>query len=66
MEKKVGFGIIGAGAISAKHAQAIKSLDNVELVGFYDPVVPAVQGQAGHALCIPTQEMHRAGQCRDF
>ena len=46
MAKKVGFGIIGAGAISAKHAQAIQSLDCVELIGFYDPFVPAVQARA--------------------
>ena len=46
MEKKVGFGIIGAGAISAMHAQAMKSLDSVELIGFYDPFVPAAQAKA--------------------
>ena len=44
--KKVGFGIIGAGAISTMHARAIQSLDNVELIGFYDPFVPAAQAKA--------------------
>ena len=43
MTKKVGFGIIGAGAISAFHASSMASLDNVELIGFYDPVKEAAE-----------------------
>lgn len=51
MSKKVGFGIIGAGAISAFHASSMQGLDNVELIGFYDPVKAAAEKRAAEFNC---------------
>ena len=51
MTKKVGFGIIGAGAISAFHASSMASLDNVKLIGFYDPVKEAAEKRAAEFNC---------------
>lgn len=38
MEKRIGFGIIGAGMIAATHAAAVKSNSNCHLVGVFDSV----------------------------
>ena len=43
---KVGFGIIGAGAIAALHAKALASLDNAYLAGFYDTNPDAARKRA--------------------
>ena len=51
MTKKVGFGIIGAGAISAFHASSMANLENVELIGFYDPVKAAAEKRAAEFNC---------------
>ena len=51
MNKKAGFGIIGAGMIAEMHARAIQSLDNCRLAGFYDPVLPAAQKRAEEFNC---------------
>ena len=51
MAKQVGFGIIGAGAISAFHASSMATLDNVKLVGFYDPVKAAAEKRAAEFNC---------------
>src|SRR5574344_73850 len=49
--EKVRFGIIGSGMIAAIHAQAIQSLDNAELVGFYDQNHAAAEKRAGEFHC---------------
>src|SRR5574344_1936484 len=49
--EKVRFGIIGSGMIAAIHAQAIQSLDNAELVGFYDRNHAAAEKRAGEFHC---------------
>ena len=36
IKKQIRFGILGCGVIADYHAQAIKSLDNAELVGVAD------------------------------
>ena len=51
MTEKVGFGIIGAGAISAFHASSMATLDNVRLIGFYDPVKSAAEKRAAEFSC---------------
>ena len=51
MTKRVGFGIIGAGAISAFHASSMANLENVKLVGFYDPVKAAAEKRAAEFHC---------------
>ncbi len=37
MSKTINFGILGGGAIATFHADAIKNLDNANLVGLFDP-----------------------------
>ncbi|MBR2439086.1 MAG: Gfo/Idh/MocA family oxidoreductase [Lentisphaeria bacterium] len=51
MTENVGFGIIGAGAISAFHASSMAALDNVRLIGFYDPVKAAAEKRAAEFNC---------------
>ena len=51
MTEKVGFGIIGAGAISAFHAQSMADLDHVKLIGFYDPNQAAAEARAKEFRC---------------
>ena len=51
MTKKIGFGIIGAGAISAFHASSMQSLENVRLIGFYDPVREFAEKRAEEFHC---------------
>ncbi len=49
--KKVGFGIIGAGMIAELHAKSLQSLDNAELIGFFDTVPAAAQSRAKQFGC---------------
>ena len=51
MKNKVGFGIIGAGMIAVCHAKSMQILDNVRLVGFYDPKLDAAQKLAQEFNC---------------
>ena len=41
MKQKVGFGVIGCGVISKFHIHAIEAIEEAELIGVYDPYVPA-------------------------
>ena len=49
--RKIGFGIIGAGMIAEYHAHSIKSLDNVELIGFFDTNLEAAKKRAAEFNC---------------
>ena len=51
MKEKIGFGIIGAGMSSELHADAMRQLDTVELVGFYDSFFPAAEKRAAEFGC---------------
>ena len=51
MEKKIGFGIIGAGMIAELHAKCIQSLDKVRLVGVYDINSASAQKLADQFHC---------------
>lgn len=51
MKDKLGFGIIGAGMIAGMHAASIRSLDNCELAGFFDPVPEAAKKRAEEFGC---------------
>ena len=51
MKGKVGFGIIGAGMIAELHAKIIKSLDNTELIGFYDTNYESAKKRADQFGC---------------
>jgi predicted dehydrogenase len=51
MNKKVGFGIIGAGMIAEMHASALQIVNNGRLVGFYDPVIAAAESRAAQFNC---------------
>ena len=51
MKNKIGFGIIGAGAISAFHAKSMSFLGNVKLIGFYDPNQQAAENRAKEFSC---------------
>lgn len=51
MNRKVGFGIIGAGMIAELHARTIKQLKNTELIGFYDTNFAAAQKRANQFGC---------------
>lgn len=50
MKDKVGFGIIGAGMIAEHHARAMADVENVRLIGFYDPT-DAVKTRAAQFGC---------------
>ena len=58
MNKKVGFGIIGAGMIAELHASALQSASNCELIGIYDPVIAAAEKRAAqfNCKCYPSLE----------
>ena len=55
--RKVGFGIIGAGMIAEFHAHSIKSLDNVELIGFFDTNLEAAKKRAAEFNCRAYQSL---------
>ena len=51
MNKKVGFGIIGAGMIAEMHASALQVTQKSRLIGFYDPVIAAAESRAAQFNC---------------
>lgn len=51
MNRKVGFGIIGAGMIAELHGKTIKTLENAELVGIFDTNATAAQKRAEQFQC---------------
>jgi predicted homoserine dehydrogenase-like protein len=40
-------GLVGAGAVGARHARTLAGFDDVELVAIYDPVVASAEALAG-------------------
>ena len=52
MEKQHKIGIIGTGAIALKHAQAIDSLVNAELIGLFNPN-PSSAAKAREKFSVP-------------
>ena len=51
MGKKIGFGIIGAGMIAELHAQSMRMLSNVQLIGIYDTNPDAARKRAEQFGC---------------